>query len=41
MADNAFIRIDDWDRAQQLADRLSPDVLHRILDRYASQCPDS
>ena len=38
MADNAFIRIDDWDRAQQLADRLSPDVLHRVLDHYAKQC---
>ena len=38
LADNAFIRIDDWDRAQQLADRLSPDVLHRILDRYAQAC---
>lgn len=38
MADNAFARIDDWGRAQQLADSLSPDVLHRILDRYANQC---
>jgi len=38
MADNAFIRIDDWERAQQLADSLSPDVLHRVLDRYAKQC---
>jgi len=38
MADNAFIRIDDWERAQQLADSLSPDVLHRTLDRYAKQC---
>ena len=38
MADNAFIRIDDWDRAQQLADSLSPDVLHQILDRYAKAC---
>jgi hypothetical protein len=38
MADNAFIRIDDWERAQQLADALSPDRLHRILDRYAAQC---
>jgi hypothetical protein len=38
MADNAFIRIDDWERAQQLADSLSPDVLHRILDRYAKEC---
>jgi hypothetical protein len=38
MADNAFIRIDDWARAQLLADHLSPDVLHRILDRYATVC---
>ena len=38
MADNAFIRIDDWERAQQLADSLSPDVLHRTLDHYAKQC---
>jgi hypothetical protein len=38
MADNAFIRIDDWEKAQQLADGLSPDVLHRILDRYAKKC---
>jgi len=37
-ADNAFIRIDDWDRAQMLADRFSPDRLHRILDRYVDQC---
>jgi hypothetical protein len=29
MADNAFVRIDDWSRAQELADRLSPDQLHR------------
>lgn len=38
MADNAFIRVDDWERAQQLADQLSPDVLRRILDRYAKTC---
>jgi hypothetical protein len=38
MADNAFVRIDDWDRAQQLADTLSPDQLHRTLDRYAAKC---
>lgn len=38
MADNAFVRIDDWARAQQLADSLSPDQLHRTLDRYAEQC---
>src|SRR5580700_7221144 len=33
-ADNAFIRVDDWQRAQDLADRLSPDRLHLVLDRY-------
>jgi hypothetical protein len=38
MADNAFARIDDWPRAQQLADALSPDQLHRILDHYAELC---
>jgi hypothetical protein len=38
MADNAFTRIDDWDRAQQLADSLSPDALHQTLDRYAARC---
>ena len=38
MADNAFVRIDDWSRAQELADSLSPDQLHRTLDRYAEQC---
>jgi hypothetical protein len=37
-ADNAFIRIDDWPRAQALADEFSPDALHAILDRYASLC---
>jgi len=38
MADNAFVRIDDWVRAQELADHLSPDQLHRTLDRYADRC---
>jgi hypothetical protein len=38
MADNAFVRIDDWQRAQELADTLSPDLLHRTLDRYATLC---
>ncbi len=29
-ADNAFVpRIDDWQRARELADALSPDLLHR------------
>jgi hypothetical protein len=38
LADNAFVRIDDWQRAQTLADQLSPAVLHQVLDRYARQC---
>ena len=37
-ADNAFVRIDDWQRAQELADAFSPDLLHRVLDRYAALC---
>jgi len=37
-ADNAFLHIDDGPRAQTLANRLSPDERHRILDRYAQQC---
>jgi hypothetical protein len=38
MADNAFVRIADWQRAQDLADGFSPDQLHRVLDRYAALC---
>src|SRR5271157_2816587 len=38
LADNAFLRIDDWERAQTFADGLSPDVLRHVLDRYAQQC---
>jgi hypothetical protein len=38
MADNAFVRIDDWTCVRQLADALSPDQLHRTLDRYAMLC---
>src|SRR5271166_4510801 len=38
MADNAFVRINDWPRAQVLADSLSPDQLHRTLDHYAARC---
>jgi hypothetical protein len=38
MADNTFVRIDDWPRAQAMADRLSPEQLHRALDRYATRC---
>jgi hypothetical protein len=37
-ADNAFVRIDDWPRAQELADGFSPERLHRVLDRYATLC---
>ena len=37
-ADNAFVRIDDWQRAQELANGFSPDLLHRVLDRYATLC---
>ena len=38
MADNAFVKIGDWSRAQELADGFSPDPLHRTLDHYAEQC---
>jgi hypothetical protein len=39
-ADNAFVRIADIERAQALADTLTPDELHRRLDRYAQRlCP--
>ncbi len=38
MADNAFIRIDDFAKAQALSDQLKPDKLHRILDHYAGMC---
>jgi len=40
LADNAFVRIADFERAQTLADSLRPDELHRRLDRYAKRfCP--
>ncbi len=37
-ADNAFIRIADFARAQAIADDFRPNDLHRILDRYAKLC---
>lgn len=37
-ADNAFIRIDDFARAQEIADKFRPDDLHRVMDRYAETC---
>ena len=40
LADNALVRVSDIERAQALADSLTPDELHRRLDRYAaSLCP--
>ena len=33
----AFLRVDDWECAQTLANGLSPNVLRRVLDRGA--CP--
>lgn len=40
LADNAFVRIADFPRAQALADAIKPDELHRRLDRYAKRlCP--
>jgi hypothetical protein len=37
-ADNAFVRISDFARAQEVADTFNPQRLHRILDRYARLC---
>jgi hypothetical protein len=37
-ADNAFLRIADFQRAQELADELKPDTLHHLLDAYAKLC---
>jgi len=37
-ADNAFVRIADFGRAQQLADTFKPELLHRHLDRYVQLC---
>lgn len=40
MLDNAFLQIDDWDKAQQLVDHFQVKKLHRCLDRYAARfCP--
>jgi hypothetical protein len=38
LADNAIVRIDEFSKAQRLADSLKPDQLHRVLDRYAKLC---
>jgi hypothetical protein len=34
LVDNAFVDIDDFERAQQLADGMRADTLHRKLDQY-------
>ena len=40
VADNAFVRVADPERAQALSDALKPAELHRRLDRYAKRfCP--
>src|SRR5262245_20921559 len=40
LRDNAFTEIDDWEKAQKLADKFDPASLHRRLDRLASTyCP--
>jgi hypothetical protein len=38
LADNAFVKIENWQAAQKLADSLKPNQLHRVLDRYARAC---
>lgn len=40
LRDNAFLDIDDWEKAQRLADRFDITKLHRRLDKYAKRfCP--
>lgn len=40
MLDNCFVTLDDFGRAQELADDLNVKRIHQILDRYARQfCP--
>jgi hypothetical protein len=40
LMDNAFAAIDDWDKAQHLADQLNGRVLHKLLNRFARRfCP--
>lgn len=38
LVDNAFVSIDDFDRAQKLAHGLDARELHHLLDRYARKC---
>ena len=40
MLDNAFITMDDWDKAQKTSDSLSVEKLHKKLDAFAkTYCP--
>jgi len=40
LLDNAFVQCDDWNVAQDLADRIQPEKIQRILDRVAKRyCP--
>jgi len=40
MLDNAFVGIDDFSKAQKIADGFKVKMLHRVLDRYARRyCP--
>lgn len=40
LMDNAFADVADWEKAQQLADNIRPDRLHKRLDRLArTYCP--
>lgn len=38
LVDNAFVELDDFDKAQKLADGLDVRELHSLLDRYARKC---
>lgn len=40
MADNAFIEVDDWDKAQKISDNLKIEKLHKKLNGFAEKyCP--
>ena len=40
MLDNAFVKIADWGKAQQIADAWDPERLHRKLEQFARRyCP--
>jgi hypothetical protein len=40
LIDNLFVSLDNFTKAQQIADRLKVNMIHKILDRFAHQyCP--